>query len=152
MDPMKQNDIQETIISDPVTGEVLTEEKITEQDETGKPVAGRYPWGTMNTEDLNPKEIENPVYTDDLVDGVRLIDPDGDDFVVDIDSHDGKQLILKPEEERQAEMAAVSRCTEWMKSHPGYTMDELKNAKKKFLAEAREEIVQARSTHAEHDQ
>ena len=152
MDPMKQNDIQETIVSDPVTNEVLTAEKITEWKENDKylkPIAGRYPWGSMNTEDLEPKELENPVYADDMADGVRLADPDKDDFVVDIDTKDGKAIHLEPVQERQAEVMAVEKCTEWMKKNPNYTMDELKKAKKIFLDKARQEVLNTHAKHAE---
>lgn len=45
--------------------------------------------------------------------------------------------------ERQAQIIAVSKTTEWIRMHPGYSMDELHEAKARFLEEARGEIRKA---------
>lgn len=115
------------------------EEEILERDENGKPVAGRYPWGDSE-ECPETNEIKEPLYQESLENGVEIVQEEEDDFTI-LDIDQGVEAIhLTPEQERKAQDEAVARTSAWMKSHPHYTMDELKAVKAGFLEEARKNM------------
>lgn len=139
MDPMKQNDIQQVHMEDPVTGEVVTA-----IDADGKPVAGRYSMEPVR-EEMN-LEGEVTMVRDSLENGVEAVEirdgryPEEADIMLDIDTSDGGVIHLTPPQERKAEILAVDEAVKWIKAHPGYTMDELRKEKARFLEKARIQV------------
>ena len=59
-----------------VSGDADGDEVVTARDPDGKPIAGRFPWGRRD--DIEAKEYEPQLYTDDLYDGVKDITGDDD--------------------------------------------------------------------------
>lgn len=135
MDPMKQNDIQETKYTDPITDE-----------------------------EIRNDEIQDPLYAESLENGVEIIDPEEekDDIMKKVppiyeeepllDIDDGEEgFQLTAPQEREAELLAVQKSVAWMKGRGSYTIDELKKVKAELLREARREVA-LKSTHAKHEQ
>lgn len=112
-------------------------EVISARDENGKPIAGRYKWGSQS--DRITDMALNSASKEELAEAIA----ESREFIDARRDVDGDRVYHPDAYERQAQMIAVEKTTAWIKQHPGYSLEELKAAKAGFLTEARCEIRRA---------
>lgn len=144
MDPMKLSKEEPTIANDSAT-----DGTVTAVDSNGKPIAGRYPFRRYTLNDKKPEQPKIVIDIDkkdenhvsECADNVE-INKNGNGIHIQYTEPE-----LTPAEKAKAEDITISKCVKWMREHPKYTIDELREVKVGFAKEAQQEVIDARAKH-----